>query len=887
MQGSVRGADRRCRALVLTAYAALALLVMTEKWGRATSDTRFELTEVPGPHLAGTFQLWNPDVSLGELQNQAYGYLFPQGSFFVVLEALGAPGWVAQRLWSVLVLLVACEGLRRLALALGIGPWGAAVAGLAYGLVPRHVTEIGTRSAEILPAAVLPWALLPIVLAIAGRMRPVTAAVLSAAAFACSGGVNGTATAAPAALLAVVVGWAVWRRRLSWRFGLGWLALVGAVSAWWLLSLLRLGAFSPPFYDFVEDARATTSTSGFGPVLRGASNWVGYITVGGERWWPAGYDLGYQPWLVFGSGVVALLGFVGLMRMRSPLRTPLLVAAGFGLTCQVIAHTGTLDSPLSQYFQDLLDGPLAPLRNVPKVDPVLRVPLMLGVGVLVDEVLRVAAARRAATGSATGSARGRWRTAWRGRWRRGAAVGVALALGGGLLAMAQPIATADTRTPGWEEVPEYWSEAADFLAERAQRGDESGGTDGTDGATWVVPGSGFGIEQWGWTMEEPMEAVGRTPWVTRSQVPLTPPETIRQLSAMEAFLETGAGSPYLRHLLNRMGIDTILVRHDLEPDVSQATSASLVGVALGRSPGLELLSTFGELEFGPAIEVYAVAPPIGAVPEGGGYDIRDVDDAVTVAGSIEAAVAAVGSGLVGPSQAMVLAGTEGWDRAAEVVGDGYARRERSFGQIHDALSTQSWGWRSVLVFGRGPAHEHSDRERRRRSYRDRRRRQRRQRRPGRRAAARQQREALQLLGPVGPSPHRSGRCGSLHRSLVERGRLSRRLGRVRCCRSSYRRSTRSAACRAPCASSVDTSPTRRWWGASRSSWWTTPARTAPPRSPVRRTRRPCPCASCAARAPARVPPCEPGCWPRTPTSSASWTPTAPPGWTGSRRPGAT
>ncbi|WP_435769260.1 alpha-(1-_3)-arabinofuranosyltransferase domain-containing protein [Nocardioides sp. SYSU DS0651] len=661
-----RTAERRCAALLLVVYGALALLVLAEKWGQTTSDTRFELTEVPAAHLAGTFALWNPDVSLGELQNQAYGYLFPQGPFFALLDLVGSPGWLTQRLWSVLVLLVACEGARRLARALGTGPWAAAAAGLAYGLVPRHVTELGTRSAEILPGAVIPWALLPVVLAIAGRMRPRTAAVLSAAAFAFAGGVNGTATAAPAALLAIVVGWAVARRRLGWRFAVGWLALIGAVSAWWLVSLLRLGAYSPPFFDFVEDARATTSTSGFSAVLRGASNWVGYITVGGERWWPAGYDLAYEPWLVLGTGLLAVLGVVGLLRMRHPLRTPLVLAAAFGLACQVVAHTAALDGPLSQLLQDLLDGPLAPLRNVPKVDPVLRVPLVLGLGVFVDDALRAAA----------GAVRG---GGWRDWARRGAAGGLALAVAGGLVAAAQPIATADTRTPGWEEIPGYWSEAADFLAERAE--ETPGG-----GATWVIPGSGFGIQRWGWTMEEPMEAVGRTPWVTRSQVPLVPPETIRLLSALEAFLETGAGSPYLRHMLDRIGIDTVLVRHDLEPEVSQATPASLVGVALGRSPGLQRVGTFGRLEFGPAIEVFEVEPAVGAVVGAGGYDVRDIDDTVTVGGSVEDAVAAVGSGLVGPAQPIVLAGEEGWEQEADVLGDRYRLRERAFGQIHDAES---------------------------------------------------------------------------------------------------------------------------------------------------------------------------------------------------------
>lgn len=671
-----RSDARRCGVVLTAVYVALAGLILTEQLGRRTSDTRMELTEDPAGYLAATFSLWNPQVSLGELQNQAYGYLFPQGLWFALLDGAGVPGWLSQRLWSVLVLVVACEGVRRLARALSIGSWAAAVAGLGYGLAPRHLAELGVRSAEILPGAVLPWALLPIVQAVEGRRRPRDAAVLSAAAFACGGGVNGTATAAPVALLAIVVGWAVLRRRLTWRFAAGWAALIVAVNVWWAGSLLRLGAYSPPFFDYVEDASTTTTTSGFAASLRGASNWVAYLDVGGARWWPAGYTVSFAPWVVLGSGVVAALAFVGLLRWRSPWRVPMLVAAALGLLCQVAAHTGPLDGPLSQWLQDLLDGSLAPLRNVPKADPILRVPLAIGLAVVVSDLIRTLVRRRS-------------------RWRRAGAGGLVGAVALGLVAMVTPIAQAETRTPGWDALPAYWDEAAEFLADRrAERLD--GDAEHTGAAsTWLIPGSGFGIQTWGWTMEEPLQAVARSPWVTRSQVPLTPAQTIRMLSALEVYLETGAGSPYLAAMLTRVGVDTVLVRHDLDPAVSLATPSNLVAVALARSPGLRRIATFGRLDFGPAIEVFSVRAPGASTSRTtattGGYDVRDVDDTVTVASSVEDAIAAVGAGLVRPDQAMVLAGTPGWgesadDPGADVVGDGYRRRERAFGRVHDAES---------------------------------------------------------------------------------------------------------------------------------------------------------------------------------------------------------
>ena len=95
-----------------------------------------------------------------------------------------------------LLVVVGAEGARLLARTMGLGPWAAWVAGMAYGLNPRVVSQMAVRSAEILPTAVLPWVALPIVLALTGRLGPRRAALFSAAAFMFSGAVNGTATAA-------------------------------------------------------------------------------------------------------------------------------------------------------------------------------------------------------------------------------------------------------------------------------------------------------------------------------------------------------------------------------------------------------------------------------------------------------------------------------------------------------------------------------------------------------------------------------------------------------------------------------------------------------------------------------------------------------------------
>jgi arabinofuranan 3-O-arabinosyltransferase len=633
-------------------YLVLLLAAIFEKYGKTTNDTKTPLIESPDTFLHGAISLWNPQLSFGELQNQAYGYLFPQGPFYLLAQALQVPPWVSERIWSWLILVVGCEGGRRVARAMGMPPWAAWVAGMAYGLNPRVISQVAVRSGEILPGAVLPWVLLPIVLTLTGRLGPRRAALFSVAAFMFSGAVNGTATAAPLPLVLVIIVWGIRRGMARWSLLGWWAGILAITSFWWAASLLRLNSYSPPFFDYVEDAKITTGTTGHSSSLRGASNWVNYIFTGSFPTWPAGAELSYTPWLVLASGALAALGVIGLVTWRSAWRAPLVVAATLGLACLTVGHAYLGGSPLSSTVHSLLDGLLALLRNVHKVDPVLRLPIALGVGAAFTGLM----VRRQAAQEA-------------GRRRRRASVGVVGAAVVALtLSMAQPAIALNLRTPGWDEVPDYWHQAADYL-ENAPG----------DARTWVIPGSGFGVQTWGWTMDEPMSAVASTPWVTRSQVPLVPPQTIRVMSRLEEFLASGAGSANLGGMLARLGIGHVVVRHDLDPTLAEATSISLVSIAMARSEGVTREAAFGAQTFGPAIEIYSV----DAVPTGS-FTLRSQEDAVTVAGASSDVIDAVGQGLIGPDQAAVVQGDSGWDRPAEVVGDTYRLRERNFGRVHDA-----------------------------------------------------------------------------------------------------------------------------------------------------------------------------------------------------------
>ncbi|WP_183407671.1 alpha-(1-_3)-arabinofuranosyltransferase domain-containing protein [Nocardioides marmoriginsengisoli] len=657
--------SRASRAHLLVVLA-LGLLSFLQRPGSTTFDTKFDLTADPGAFLRATLHLWNPELSFGELQNQAYGYLFPQGTFFLGGDLLGIPDWVVQRSWSALVLIVAYDGARRLFRAWGVrGPSGPAsdwlpiVAGLAYAFAPRLLGLSGVLTAEVLPTAVLPWVVLPLVLALRGRYSPRLGALLSGVAVLCMGGVNAVEVLAtlplPALLLACSLGTTLGRRLSAW-----WVGAVALACAWWMLPLLVLGKYSPPFLDYIETAAATTHPLGWTNATRGADHWLGFIQVGGEPWWPGAFDLATMPVLIALTAVVGALSLAGLFHPSMPARVPLALSALLGLVLLTIAHGSTAGSPISGAVASLLDGSLAPLRNVHKVDPLVRLPLALG---FAHGVGLLAAGVRARSG---GRAAVRLRLPRPLRW---AVPVLAVAL---LAASALPLFEGTLRKPGWDAVPRAWEQTTDYLAKHA------------DGRrALVLPGSGFGQQTWGWTIDEPIQGLARSPWVSRSQVPLVPGPTIRFLDSIEDRIIDGRGSPALADVLARSGIGYVVVRRDLDLYASDAPSTSTVDQAIAQSPGLEEVAGFGSTGLGDqdSISVYAVRRNVPVV------EAVESASTATVAGGPEDLITLMEAGdLDARRPVLIQTPTAADSRAPDLVADGYRLRERQFGRLRDSLS---------------------------------------------------------------------------------------------------------------------------------------------------------------------------------------------------------
>lgn len=624
------------------AWLLFLVFCLLEQPGRTTWDTKFDLTADPGAFLARTLHLWNPEASFGELQNQAYGYLFPQGPFFLLGELAGVPDWIVQRLWSAVLLIIAYEGTRLVARALGLASAGAVVAGLVYALSPRLLSSVGILTSEALPSALLPWVVLPLVLARNGRLGPRQSALWSGVAVLCMSGVNAAATLAVLPLAAFVVLEQI-RRPHGRALALWWSGAVTAACAWWLGPLLLLGKYSPPFLDFIEDAEATTSATGWANNLRGAEHWLAYLTIGDQPWQPGAHEMATEPVLIAVSGLVAALGLVGLCRREMPLRRPLLAAAVVGLLCLTAGHPATLGSFVDGPVRHLLDGPLAALRNVHKVDPLVRLPLALGAGHGIVILLRSMEPRR--------------------DLRRGVMVAV-VAL---VVASGAPLITGDLRMPGFREVPPAWQQAADYLAQQPR------------GRALVVPGSSFGLQTWGWTVDEPLQGVASSPWVSRNLVPMMPGPTARYLDTIERRVTSGEGGEGLSGLLARGGISHVVLRRDLDSSAAETVPFDRAELALVTSPGLRRVAGFGRSGVGgqAMIELYRVDGATDTV------SLADADGLGRLQGAPEDLLSAIDTDLLDPDRPVVI--TADAEEGGRIVGDGYRRVERQFGRVYDGV----------------------------------------------------------------------------------------------------------------------------------------------------------------------------------------------------------
>ena len=612
------------RTWILTT-GAWFLLAFLQAPGLISADTKLDLTSDPWGFLAQALYPWTDTFPLGQLQNQAYGYLFPHGLFFALLSWL--PGWITQRLWWGLLLTLAFAGTVKLLETAALGSRSSRViAGVLFALSPRVLTTLGAISSEAWTMALVPWVLLPVVRAFAqvdahsaGSSRPILgkslrtrlawSALCSSVAILCLGAVNAVATVAatiPAFLwfLAVIVGGRSGvasnnkknrtadrgHRRLTRRaaayFALWWIPSGILAAFWWIGPLLLLGRFSPPFTDYIESSSLTTRWLNPLEVLRGTTSWTPFLSA--ER--AGGHALVTEPVFVVATLVVALLGLWGMRRL--PLRWWMIFGVGF------LAMVAAIDqfSPISEAYRAFLDGPGAALRNLHKFDPLVRLPLVAGVAIALEGV------------QWPGLSRKRWR-----RWQHpekhpAVPQAIAVAL---LLAIVTAtgwsgrIPAADT----YRSVPSFWTDATQWLNDHARGGGER--NQAAPARTMILPEARFGRQTWGNTRDEPAQPWLDVPWVVRDSVPLVQPEAIRGLDGVQREVHSGEAIPSLAATLRNQGVGFVLLRSDLTV-AADTPGPKAVLKTLERSGGFREVAAFGDED---QVRIFRVEVP--GAPSGG------------------------------------------------------------------------------------------------------------------------------------------------------------------------------------------------------------------------------------------------------------------------------
>ena len=611
------------RGLAVVAVAVLPWLIAP---GLTQPDTKIDLTVSPWRYLERALGAWNTHAGLGELQNQAYGYLFPMGPVFGVCHSLGMPGWAAQRVWWTILLVTAFVGMERLVRRLGLaGTGGALLAGAAYALSPRVLTVLPEISVAAWPLAVTPW----LVLAARGLteadadgrqlLRAATGGGLLTVAL---GGVNATASAMALVVpFCYLVTHPIGRRRIvRW-----WLPAVALGALWWALPLLVLGRYAYPFLDFIETASITTAVTSVPNALRGASDWIAYILDRSDHpTWQAGWVLAQSVTAIIATCAVAAAGAWGLLRRRRDhVVVFALTSLVVGTLVMVVGHAGVVGSPVSGPVRALLDGPLAALRNVHKADPLIRLPLVLGLAALVQQLL----------------------TSRRLRLRVGAGV-LAVVIAASLTPLWQG---READPGGYRALPQTWRQAARAV---------DAGSAAHGGSTLLLPSARTATYTWGTATDEPLSALATSPIVSRASAPLGIPGSTRLLDAADTLAASGERQPSLAAGLARMGIRRVVVRRDLAASVG-AEPWQLVERTLHSSTGFRLERTIGH--GANALTLWRVTTP------GSGARAYDLDSTVSVAGGPEAVFDLLAAGVVTNDQAVRLLTGRASDRAQVIT----------------------------------------------------------------------------------------------------------------------------------------------------------------------------------------------------------------------------
>jgi arabinofuranan 3-O-arabinosyltransferase len=560
-----RGADRR-RIVDVLGLALLAYVpFLLSSPGRVSADTKTYLYLDPGRLLARAPFLWDPHVGFGTVPHQQIGYLFPMGPYFWLVDAIGVPDWVAQRLWLGTISLAAALGARWLFSMLGIGRLGALAGALVYMLTPYQLAFTARISVILLAWAALPWLVGLTMRAVSegGWRDPALFALIALGA----GSVNATA------LVFVLVGPAIWLVTRACRGRADFSACVRAaariallsvgVLLWSIVGIRTQGRYGLPVLQLTESLRTVAVSSSPTDLLRGIGNWFFYGT---DR---LGYSLDqvsdylHNDLVVFATFAIPVLALAGagVIRWRHRAYFVLLVVVGTVIGVGAFPYSdSTPYGALFKIFANDTSAGLA-LRNTPRVVPLIVLGLagLLGAGVTAFSDRRQQFVSAIVIGALV-------LVAFLPVWKLGYLSG-SVARGG--------------------DIPDYWKQAAAAL----DRGGDST-------RVLEIPGSSFAAYRWGNTIEPVTPGLTDRPYAAREVLPAGTPASVNLLDALDHRLQEGTFEPAsLAPFARLTDVGTVVLRSDLQYERFDTPRPRLLWSWLTDplAPGLQAPEEFGRV----------------------------------------------------------------------------------------------------------------------------------------------------------------------------------------------------------------------------------------------------------------------------------------------------
>jgi arabinofuranan 3-O-arabinosyltransferase len=333
--------------------------------------------------------------------------------------------------------------------------------------------------------------------------------------------------------------------------------------------------------------------------------------------------------------------------------------------------------------QNLLNGPLAPFRNVYKLEPVVAMVLVLGLAHATAEWVR--------------------RDLYREPVTQAFAIAIRVLTAVVLAGLLVPYVSGRILNPGpFSAVPSYWNQLATFLASKSP-----------DNPALVVPADAHGQYLWGDPVDDPLVALSRSPTAEDALVPYGGAGGQILLSTVESAVESGEQVDGLAAYLARAGVRYLVVRNDLATQQLGYVSPVIVHQTLALS-GFVRVASFGPQITGaqtdpqapseeqnaepgyPAVEVFTAAGTVtdsGAVTDSGGgqplspVTTLPVSQTVLVNGGPDSLLQLAGQKLLGTDQPAIIAGDRlptapaQWD-----VTDGQRRADELFGVVNNNVS---------------------------------------------------------------------------------------------------------------------------------------------------------------------------------------------------------